>query len=107
MYGTRRNQLNSTMVYDLPVGRGKQFGGSMPRIADLAVGGWRLANIFVWQSGPFESPYFDSGQGDPSGTGSGLTQHQHQASIQVIAASIPTPFRESASSRPDAHAWSI
>jgi hypothetical protein len=44
----------------------------MSRLADLAVGGWRLANIFLWQSGPFESPYFPSGQGDPSGTGSGL-----------------------------------
>ena len=72
VYGTRRNQWNSTMVYDLPIGRGKKFAGSMPRIADLVVGGWRLSNIFVWQSGPFESPYFDSGQGDPSGTGSGL-----------------------------------
>jgi hypothetical protein len=72
VYGTRRNRWNSTMVYDLPFGRGKQFGSDMPRIADLFVGGWRLANIFLWQSGPFESPYFDSGQGDPSGTGSGL-----------------------------------
>ena len=72
VYGTRRNQWNSTMVYDLPIGRGKKFAGSMPRIADLVVGGWRLSNIFVWQTGPFESPYFDSGQGDPSGTGSGL-----------------------------------
>ena len=44
----------------------------MPRLADLAIGGWRLANIFLWQSGPFESPYFPDGQGDPSGTGSGL-----------------------------------
>ena len=72
VYGTRRNQWNSTMVYDVPIGRGKKFAGSMPRIADLVVGGWRLSNIFVWQTGPFESPYFDSGQGDPSGTGSGL-----------------------------------
>jgi hypothetical protein len=72
VYGTRRNRWNSTMVYDLPFGRGKQFGGDMPRVADLLVGGWRLANIFLWQSGPFESPYFPSGQGDPSGTGSGL-----------------------------------
>ncbi len=73
VYGTRRNRWNSTMVYDLPFGRGKMFGSDMPRIADLVVGGWRLANIFLWQSGPFESPYFPSGQGDPSGTGSGLT----------------------------------
>ena len=72
VYGTRRHRWNSTMVYDLPVGRGRQFGSSMSRLADLAVGGWRLSNIFLWQSGPFESPYFPDGQGDPSGTGSGL-----------------------------------
>ena len=73
VYGTRRHRWNSTMVYDLPVGRGRQFGSNMSRFADLAVGGWRVSNIFLWQSGPFESPYFPSGQGDPSGTGSGLT----------------------------------
>ncbi len=96
VYGTRRNQWNSTMVYDLPIGRGKKFAGSMPRIADLAVGGWRLSNIFVWQSGPFESPYFDSGQGDPSGTGSGLNStntgfdpgHRSQYPDTVPGASI-------------------
>ena len=72
VYGTRRNRWNTTSVYDLPIGRGRQFGSSMSRIADLAVGGWQLSNIFLWQSGPFESPYFPDGQGDPSGTGSGL-----------------------------------
>src|SRR6185437_15939979 len=36
------------------------------------VGGWRISSIFLWQSGPFESPYYQDGQGDPSGTGSGL-----------------------------------
>lgn len=73
VYGTRRGRWNTTMVYDLPVGRGRQFGSSMSRLADLAIGGWRLSNIFLWQTGPFESPYFDAGEGDPSGTGSGLT----------------------------------
>ncbi len=72
VFGTRRNRWNTTMVYDLPIGRGRAFGGSMPRAADLLVGGWRISSIFLWQSGPFESPYFPSGQGDPSGTGSGL-----------------------------------
>ena len=72
VFGTRRNRWSSTMVYDLPFGRGRQFDGSMSRVADVFLGGWRLSNIFLWQSGPFESPYFPSGQGDPSGTGSGL-----------------------------------
>ena len=72
VFGTRRHRWNTTMVYDLPLGRGRQFGSDMPRLLDALVGGWRLSNIFLWQSGPFESPYFPSGQGDPSGTGSGL-----------------------------------
>jgi hypothetical protein len=96
VYGTRRNRWNTTGVYELPVGRGRQFGGSMSRIADEAVGGWQLSTIFLWQSGPFESPYFGSGEGDPSGTGSGLTSsntgfdpgHRSQAPDQVVGVSV-------------------
>jgi hypothetical protein len=44
----------------------------MARAADLVVGGWRLSSIFTVQTGPYETPYFPDGQGDPSGTGSGL-----------------------------------
>jgi hypothetical protein len=72
VFGTRRNRWNTVMVYELPFGRGKQFGSNISRIADLAFGGWRISNIFLWQSGPFETPYYGSGEGDPSGTGSGL-----------------------------------
>jgi hypothetical protein len=72
-YGTRRHRWNTTAVYDLPFGRGKQFGSSMPRIADVLVGGWRLSSILLVQTGDHETPYFPAGQGDPSGTGSGLT----------------------------------
>jgi len=71
--GTRRLLWNTTSLYDLPIGRGKQYGSNMPRVLDAVVGGWRISNIFSWQSGAFLTPYFPSGQGDPSGTGSGLT----------------------------------
>jgi hypothetical protein len=70
--GTRRERWSSTMVYDLPLGRGKRFGSSMSRAADLVVGGWRISSIFVWQTGAFLTPSFPGGQGDPSGTGSGI-----------------------------------
>lgn len=73
VYGTRRLRWNSTGLYDLPIGRGKAFGGGMPRAADAIVGGWRLTGIFTWQTGDYLMPYFPSGEGDPSGTGSGLT----------------------------------
>jgi hypothetical protein len=44
----------------------------MPRAADLIVGGWRLSSILTVQTGSYLTPYFPSGEGDPSGTGSGL-----------------------------------
>ncbi len=69
-YGTRRHRWQSTALWDLPVGRGRAFGGNMNRILDLAVGGWRLSNILLVQSGAFYTPYFDNG--DPSGSGSGI-----------------------------------
>ena len=94
VFGTRRQRWNTTMVYDLPVGRGRQFGGDMSRYADLLIGGWRVSNILLVETGPFESPYYDSGQGDPSGTGSGLNgatnfdgghRNQHPDRIQGVS----------------------
>jgi hypothetical protein len=38
-------------VYDLPFGRGRRFGSSMPRWVDAFVGGWRLAGSYNIQSG--------------------------------------------------------
>ncbi|MEO6802795.1 MAG: carboxypeptidase regulatory-like domain-containing protein [Granulicella sp.] len=72
-YGTRRHRWNTTMVWEVPVGRGREFGGNMNRLVDAAIGGWQISNILLVQTGPHLSPYFSSGQGDPSGTGSGLS----------------------------------
>ncbi|HET6176852.1 MAG TPA: carboxypeptidase-like regulatory domain-containing protein [Candidatus Sulfotelmatobacter sp.] len=49
-----RHQINSNWVVDLPVGRGRRFGGGMGRLADAIVGGWSLTGLFHWSSGlPF------------------------------------------------------
>ncbi len=69
--GTRRHRSLTTVVYQLPIGRGKRFGSGMNRWADALVGGWQTSNIFLWQSGPFLTAFFDPGYIDPSGTGSG------------------------------------
>lgn len=45
----------------------------MSRAGNAVVGGWRITAIFTAQTGDYLMPYFPSGQGDPSGTGSGLT----------------------------------
>jgi len=96
VYGTRRIRWNTTALYDLPIGRGRQFGATMPRAADLIVGGWRLSNILTVQTGPYETPYFPNGQGDPSGTGSGLNSsaagwdpgHRNQHPDQLTGVSV-------------------
>ena len=75
VYGTRRNRWNTTLVYSLPFGRGQRFGTHMNRAEDLLAGGWQISSIFLWQSGPYLSPYFPGGNLDPSGTGSGLSSN--------------------------------
>jgi hypothetical protein len=60
------------------------------------VGGWRLSSILTVQTGPYLMPYFPSGQGDPSGTGSGLTSslagwdpsHRNQYADRVAGTSM-------------------
>jgi hypothetical protein len=44
----------TSFVYQLPVGRGKRFGGNMNKAADFAVGGWQVTGITTFQKGfPF------------------------------------------------------
>jgi len=47
--------FNGNFIYDLPVGCGKKFGGTMPRWADEAVGGWQISGLPTWQTG---DPYY-------------------------------------------------
>lgn len=63
-----RQKFLSTLVYELPVGRGKRFMGSSSRALDFLVGGWSLAGITLYHSGFWLTPYFPSSLADPSGT---------------------------------------
>ncbi|HUK48901.1 MAG TPA: carboxypeptidase-like regulatory domain-containing protein, partial [Terriglobales bacterium] len=38
-------------VLDMPVGKGKKFGGNMSPVADKVLGGWGIAPIITFQSG--------------------------------------------------------
>lgn len=71
--GPRRLHWLTTSIYELPVGRGREFGSNMPHVLDAIIGGWQLSNIFTWQTGAYLTPAFSDGEGDPSGTGSGLS----------------------------------
>jgi hypothetical protein len=46
-----KHNITSTFVYELPVGRGRAFGGNMNRMVDLVVGGWSISGIPTYRSG--------------------------------------------------------
>ncbi len=46
-----RNAINWNMVYALPLGRGRMFGGTMPLILDEIVGGWQVGMTGIAYSG--------------------------------------------------------
>jgi len=61
----RRHRFMATYEYSLPFGRGQQWlnsGGALNSI----VGGWQLAGVTIFQSGPFLTPYQQSV--DPANT---------------------------------------
>ena len=55
-----------SLLYDLPVGKGRLLGSSMPALLDYLVGGWRLSANYQWENGSYFTPYF-SGT-DPANT---------------------------------------
>lgn len=67
-----RHRFTLASVYDLPLGRNRQFGSGMPRALDLLVGGFQLNNIITLQSGPVYNVTCDGGRvdiiGDPTPT---------------------------------------
>jgi hypothetical protein len=44
-------RFTGSVVYALPVGRGRRFGGGMHRAMDALLGGWQMNGIVTFQSG--------------------------------------------------------
>ncbi len=52
----------TNLVYQLPFGKGKQFGGGAGRAEDLVIGGWQVTSTFNWSAGlPFTATYNECG----------------------------------------------
>jgi hypothetical protein len=48
------HMVNANWVYDLPFGRGKQFGSGMGKFANAVIGGWTVSGLWRWSTGyPF------------------------------------------------------
>jgi Carboxypeptidase regulatory-like domain/TonB dependent receptor len=79
----RNNVFVANTIYELPIGRGKKYLGSVGRAADLAVGGWQITNTLTWGSGlPFTpsigecGTISDAGPCRPNVVGSGKLSTQ-------------------------------
>ncbi|MDX6709828.1 MAG: hypothetical protein QOH96_844, partial [Blastocatellia bacterium] len=67
-----RHRLTFANIYDLPIGRNRQYLSSMPKALDYIVGGFQLNNIVTLQSGPVYNVTCNGGRvdiiGDPTPT---------------------------------------
>jgi len=55
----RKNLWVNNVVYELPFGRGRMFGGNSGRAEDLIIGGWQIAGTTTWGSGLPWTPSFN------------------------------------------------
>ncbi len=46
-----RQRLSLAATWELPVGRGRALLSSMPKLLDMAIGGWDLTGLMTWRSG--------------------------------------------------------
>ncbi|MBL8231462.1 MAG: TonB-dependent receptor [Bryobacterales bacterium] len=47
----RPHKLSLAPIVEIPVGRGKKVGGSMPKVLDAVAGGWQISGQYTIQSG--------------------------------------------------------
>ena len=45
------NYLNGNFIYDLPFGKGKAYGATVPFWLDEVIGGWKLSGLPIWHTG--------------------------------------------------------
>jgi hypothetical protein len=55
--GTRKHRWITTLVDELPVGKGRRYLGNANGVVDGLLGGWQLSTIFLAETGPFETPF--------------------------------------------------
>ncbi len=93
--------LSALGVYNLPFGKGKKYGASMPGWADAIVGGWQLSGLWRWSSG-FPISVFETGLWPTNWnnnnwalwTGTPVTTGQYKNMTAISGASGPGLFAD-------------
>jgi hypothetical protein len=83
-----RNQFNAVIVYALPYGHGRQFGGSSNIFLDEVLGGWSLTNAFKAFTGP---PVTISANGGNTGSYGGERANQY-SHMRIVGKSLSNWF---------------
>jgi hypothetical protein len=85
---TNRHRLVATVLWELPVGRGRRFHSNMSRAADLVLGGWTVSSIVNAETGLFFDATFSGF--DVSNTNTTGTQYVDR----IADGNFPTSQRE-------------
>ena len=84
-----RNAVNWNMVYDLPVGRGRMLGASMPLVLDEIVGGWKVGMTGVAYTG---FPVNINTSNNNSFTNGNSQRANHYRPLKIVNRSISNWF---------------
>ena len=88
-----RHRFTFANVLDLPLGRGRRFGGDLPEAVDFFVGSFQFNNIITWQSGPVYTVTANGGRvdliGDPTPTAADRAQGRELNRAAFRAAVTP------------------
>jgi len=95
-----RHKLLSTVVYNLPIGRGQLLMGDASPLLDRIIGGWSMTAINLYHSGNFLTPYYPAGDYDSSGTKpSNRSVSQQRPDIATGVSLSPTQAQHAAGLR--------
>ena len=81
---TPRHRFLSTLLYDLPFGRGRPFLSNANWLANLLVGGWSLSAIVQFQTGGFFTPTFSGSDPSNTNTTSGRADRIAEGNFRLI-----------------------
>jgi hypothetical protein len=80
-YYDSTHTLTAYAIYDLPVGRGRQFGSNMNKAVDAVIGGWTVSPILSLHTGFPQALY--NVASDPTGTIQGSARPDCDGTNQV------------------------
>lgn len=87
----------TTILYDVPFGRGRRWGGQANKAVDMALGGWQVSIINTMTSGLPFNLYYTSSASNPL-YGTDLVTYRPQLTLATAKIKAPSSNRKKTSS---------